>query len=494
MLTANQLVKRFGRTLALDEVSFEARPAEIHAVLGQNGAGKTTLANVIAGLVRPDAGTVVISGRALKTGSPADALASGIAVVHQSPMLFERMTWEENLALGGFRSGARRLGPESVAEPAHAIADRLGFPLPPPAARIERRSMTERVRLEMLRALSFDPQVLILDEPTGLLAPSELGAFLDTLRRLRAEGRIVILVTHKLGEALAVADRITVLRNGRVVARTTSAETDAAALARLVIGDLPPAIEPASIPAHARREIALALEGVAVEADGARVLDIAALEVAAGEIVGVAGVDGNGQSEMVEVLAGVRKASAGRITVASSEAGRASALAVIPQNRDLDGLILAMTLWENLILSPALRHQASRRGWIDRKRARDLCRALIARFGIRAPGPGALAASLSGGNRQRLCVARALAGAPRVIVAHNVTRGLDLGAAADVNRRLREFAAHGGAVMLISSDLDELIAMSDRLAVISRGRIREVAPADRDPKRLGMLMAGVWRD
>ncbi len=495
MLKATGITRRFSRVVALDGVDFAAAPGEIHALLGENGAGKTTLMNVLAGRLRPDAGVATLDGAELRAGSPAAALRAGIAAVHQSPMLFERMTWEENLALGGMGadSGAR-LDLDRVANDARRLAERLGFELPAPRATVEERSVGERVRLEILRALSLDPHVLILDEPTGVLAPSELSAFLDLLRRLRSEGRIVILITHKLGEALAVADRITVLRHGRVVATTDPASTSESHLARLMIGELPEAQAEKIAPVEAGRQILLEISGLAIEYRGNRILDGLTMSLGAGEIVGIAGVEGNGQAELVEVLAGARRPSAGRIALDGAERAWADApeIAVIPQNRDIDGLVLDMPLWENLLLARPIRNRMSRRGWLDGARAFELCRELIGAFRIRAEGPDARAASLSGGNRQRLSVARALAQNPRVIVAHNVCRGLDLAATAEVHRTLRAFAADGGAVLLVSSDLDELLAISSRLFVISRGRIRETRAEQRTPEALGLLMAGRW--
>jgi len=364
--------------------------------------------------------------------------------------------------------------------------------------------------MEVLRALSFEPRVLILDEPTGLLGPGELAAFLDVLRRLRSEGRIVILVTHKLAEALTVADRITVLRRGRVVARPLRGEVTENELATLMIGEL---VLPSEGPRTAGAAGSVAREGknsvetkhlleiknLVIERDGWRALDGVNLEVAAGEIVGIAGVDGNGQSELVEALAGVRRPMNGTIRVTAADAhdrdrsDGGGALAVIAENRDRDGLILEMPLWENLLLArPLLARACERFGWLSASRAAALCAEVLERFHIRAAGPQALAAELSGGNRQRLCVARALASRPRVLVAHNVTRGLDVAATAEVRRRLAAFAAEGGAVLLVSSDLDELTALCGRLAVISRGRLRAVGADERDPTRLGLLMAGAW--
>jgi ABC-type uncharacterized transport system ATPase subunit len=507
MLAARNLTRRFGPLLALDGVDFDARPGEIVALLGENGAGKTTLVNILAGRLRPDAGSIELFGRALRPGSPAAALGAGIAAVHQSPLLFERMTWEENLALGGFGAQPARAGRarqtidlKEVAARAGAMAARFGFALPAPGVRIEQRSMAERVRMEVLRALSFEPRVLILDEPTGLLAPGELTAFLDVLQRLRDEGRIVILVTHKLAEALTVADRITVLRRGRVVAHRARGEVTEDELAVLMIGELAPSFKGApTVSAGGARAVEektlfemkglLEIQNLAVERDRWRALDGVSLALAAGEIVGIAGVDGNGQSELVEAIAGVRRPLAGLIRAS----GGSGAIAVIPENRDLDGLILDMPLWENLLLArPLLEQACGRFGWLSGSRAFALCVQVLERFHIRAAGPAALAAELSGGNRQRLCVARALASRPRVLVAHNVTRGLDLAAAAEVHRMLAEFAVEGGAVLLISSDLDELMALCGRLCVLSRGRLRAVGADERDPSRLGLLMAGAW--
>jgi simple sugar transport system ATP-binding protein len=485
LLRANAITKRFGRTLALNGVDFEARVGEIHALVGENGAGKTTLMNVLAGSLAPDHGEASLDQRPLQAGSPRAALAAGIAAVHQSPMLFERMTWEENLALGGFDTGAELLDLAGVATRARALAAKLGFELPPAGTTVENRSVAERVRLEVLRALSFNPRVLILDEPTSVLAPSELSAFLDLLRNLRAEGRIVVLITHKLAEAIAVADRITVLRRGRVVARTTPAETTEEKLAGLMIGEI--VTQPFASPTASQPgEPVLQAKNLTLnDRIGRRILDGLSFQVAAGEIVGIAGVDGNGQTELVELLAGVRRASDGKII-------SSGAMSVIPQNRDLDGLILDMRLWENLILARPLRERVTSHGWLNTSRAIDLSRDLIERFRIRAPGPETIAGALSGGNRQRLEVARAIASRPRVIVAHNICRGLDLAATAEVHRTILDFAfvGAGGAVLLISSDLDELLAICGRLLIISRGKIRETSPSERDPERLGLLMAG----
>ncbi len=499
MLEAAAITRRFARTLALDHVDFRARPGEIHALVGENGAGKSTLINIFAGRMKADEGTVSLDGTALTPGSAHLALKAGIVAVYQSPMLFERMSWEENLALGGFGTTRSRHHPATAAERARPLAALLGFDLPLAGTPVEHCSIGERVRLEILRALSFDPRVLILDEPTGVLAPTELGPFLELLRRLRGEGRIVILVTHKLAEALSVADRVTVLRHGRVVAEREAVATNESELARLMIGEIGQSVEINSTtegsatsgvpfaPTDLSAPPLLTVQNLTLEYDGRRILDNIDFSLAAGEIMGIAGVDGNGQRELVEILAGIRVPTGGSIRLASSN----DATAVIPQNRDLDGLILDMSLWENMMLTRALRSRFTHRGWLRRAQATAYCGSLLERFQIRSAGAVSNAMTLSGGNRQRLAVARALAGAPAVLVAHDVCRGLDVRATAQVHRMIREFAAAGGAVLLISSDLDELLALSVRLAVICRGRLHALPENDRSAERIGLLMSGV---
>jgi general nucleoside transport system ATP-binding protein len=489
VLVANAITKRFGRTLALADVDFCAREGEIHALVGENGAGKSTLISIFAGRLRPDRGYVTLNGVALYAGSAAAALARGIAAVYQSPMLFERMGWEENLALGGLRSG--RLNLARVVADAEAMASELRFTLPPRGAIVERRSVTERVRLEILRALSFRPRVLILDEPTSVLAPAELLPFLQLLRDLRNQGRVVILVTHKLAEALAVADRITVLRHGRVTAERQASLTDEVELARLMMGEDAVVPNSTTIPCLNPGAAAVELHNLTLQSGDRLILDEISLTIAPGSIVGIAGVDGNGQDELVNVMAGVLAPTSGSITLSRPDNNPDDAMAVIPQNRDVDGLILDLSLWENLLLSRSVRRRLCLwHGWVRRSQATELCDDLIRRFSVRGSGPKALARSLSGGNRQRFVVARALAAAPAAIIAHDICRGLDLSAAAELRVRLRDFAAQGGAVLLISCDLEELLALCHRLYVINRGRLTEVPTERPDLVEIGLLMSG----
>ena len=407
-------------------------------------------------------------------------------------MLFERMSWEENLALGGFAGKNEKLDLRAIADRARQLAQRLGFALPPSGATVEERSVSERVRLEILRALSFDPQVLILDEPTGVLAPDELAAFLETLRRLRAEGRLVVLVTHKLAEALAVADRVTVLRHGRTVGEKIAAETSEAELAQMMIGELPQSGQrPLDSRPAGNMRTHLRQGGVGkrrpprtrrsfVRARGGR---DGGYRRRRRQRPGRTGRDSRGRAATRQRQHPLRRRRASR------------EIAVIPQNRDLDGLVLEMPLWENLLLAGANCAGASPDA-ADGFNANELIPFAMNCWKSSAfarPGVEAGAAALSGGNRQRLAVARALATSPRVIVAHDICRGLDLRATADVHRMLREYCASGGAVLLISCDLEELLALCGRLAVMSRGRLTEISAADRDPVRIGLLMSGAAR-
>jgi len=476
MLVARGICKRFGRTVALDRVDFHAAPGEIHALIGENGAGKSTLVSILAGRLAPDAGTITGADGPLRI---TPGTAHGVAAVFQAPLLFEQMSWEENLALGGFRRSTR-LRPEALAAAARAAHD-LGFALPVPGRRVADLAVGERVRLAILRALSFAPRVLLLDEPTGALAPAEVEQFLDHLGRLRRDGRAVVLVTHRLGEALTVADRITVLRRGRKVAEVPAAATNERDLATLMVGELPPPLAASTY--EGAPAVLLSLADLMLEKDGRRLLDGVTMEVRRGEIVGVAGVEGNGQDALIAILAGLAAPTAGRLLTRG-------ALALIPQDRDLDGLILEMPLWENLLLLEPLRCRFAPRYWLRRRDAVEFCRALLARYAIRAGGPHDPAAALSGGNRQRLAVARALATQPEIVVAHDIARGLDLAATRELHRQLRQYAESGRAVLLLSSDLEEIFQLCSRSYLMSRGRLRPLGPADRQAGRFGLMLSG----
>jgi ABC-type uncharacterized transport system ATPase subunit len=472
------------------------QPGEIHALLGENGAGKSTLMNVLVGLVRPDAGSIAVAGRPVDTErfTPAEAARRGIGMVHQVSALVPAMTVVENLAFGDPRTGLC-FDPGRARRAAEGLSARfqLEVSLDRP---VEDLSVGERQRAEILRALGRGARLLILDEPTSVLTPGEAEALFDSLRGLRDAGRAVVFISHKLSEVEAIADRITVLRRGRVTAHLGAGEADAAALGRLVFGRELPSLGRSAAP-PATGPPALAIRGLSAPgASEAGRLRGVALEVAAGEILGVAGIDGNGQRELEEVLAGVRRPTAGEVRVGgrrvepNPRALRAAGLAHLSGDRDGAGLIAAFSLAENWILKGSYDDRRFfRRGRVDLAAARRAARAAAERFGIVPPDPDAPIASLSGGNAQKLAVARDLDGNPPVLVAVNPTRGLDVGSARFVHDELLARRAAGGAVLLISTDFDEVLALADRTAALVRGEVVAVPPGS-DRAAIGAILLG----
>lgn len=477
-LEARGLRKRFGETVALDGADLRIEPGEVHALLGENGAGKSTLVRALFGIVRPDAGEIRLHDEAVAIRGPRAALELGIGLVPQHPMLVPSLSVAENLMLGEPGGWLSRAALERQTAQVMRV---VGLDLPPdrPAGELP---ISQQQRLEIGRALARGVELLVLDEPTAVLAPSEVEDLLALLGRLRATGRSVLFISHKLEEITSVCDRVTVLRHGRSVATRAVAGTGASELGLLMVGEAPP--PPRTPPAGRRGDVALRLDGVVAE--GLAPLD---LEVAAGEIVAIAGVEGNGQAALEEGLAGVRPLEAGRIE---------GSVALLPGDRQRTGLVLDLSVQENLVLCDAA---ASRprartpapsafaggllRPWLRRRRAVEA----IARFAIRGT-PRAAARTLSGGNQQKLCVARALVGHPLALVAINPTRGLDVRATAAVREALRDEVRAGAAVLLVSTDLDEVLELANRIAVIFRGRLFPVLPGERSRTRIGELMLG----
>jgi simple sugar transport system ATP-binding protein len=451
-------------------------------VLGENGAGKTTLLSTLSGLVRPDAGVIEIDGTAARISSPREAWRLGIGMVHQHFALVEPMTVLENLALGRRRGGGFRLDLDELRREATELGERVGLDVPL-GARVEDLGVGDRQRAEVLKVLLRDPAVLVLDEPTAVLAPSEVDGLLGLLRRLADDGRAILLVAHKLDEVLAIADRVTVLRGGRTVLEARRAEVDARAIAVAMVGTEPAVLAARGVTAGDRKTVAH-LRGVELDAaDGCVPLRGIDLRVEAGEIVGVAGVEGNGQRELALVLSGRLNPDRGEVTLADDPA-------FVPQDRRREGLIASFTLAENLAVG-LHRDEAYQAGPLLRwGRIRQTTRAAMKAFSIRAPGPGALASSLSGGNQQRLVVARELEGRPALIVAENPTRGLDVAGAAFVHRTLRERSEgpDPAGVVLVSTDLDEILGLSDRVVVLVRGRVIAVPESERSREGIGARM------
>ena len=468
--------KRFGATEALRGASLELEPGSVHALLGENGAGKTTLVRTLYGSVRPDSGAIELDGRGVEIQGPSQALALGIGMVHQHFMLVPALSVAENLLLG--EPGPVWLPPRQRNEQARALLERFALPLDP-EARTDSLAVAQMQRLEIARALARGANVLVLDEPTAVLAPSEVDELLALLARLRDEGKSIVLISHKLEEITAVCDRVTVLRAGQTVASQPLAGLDAGQLGRLMVGDalpppgLPPAVEPGPI--------ALSLSGV--RAAGLAGID---LELRAGELVALAGIDGNGQGPLEELLAGVRGLEAGSLRVLRPP------LALLSGDRHRTGLVLELSVEENLVLPEAAlggEPPVFTSGLIRRAALRDAAHGAIERFGIKAR-PEEPARSLSGGNQQKLCVARALRARPGVLVAVNPTRGLDVAATAAVREELRREARAGTAVLLISTELDEVLELGMRIAVLFRGQLLPVAPGAHERAAIGRLMLG----
>lgn len=475
--------------VALDGARLDAFTGEVHALLGENGAGKTTLLSVLAGLVAADAGSIRIDGAEVQPRSPRQAWQQGIGMVHQHFALVDRMTVLENLALGHPGSGLR-LDLARVRREATALASGVGLDVDLDAP-VERLGVGERQRAEILKVLLRDPGVLVLDEPTAVLAPGEVEGLLALLRRLAGEGRAVVLVAHKLDEVLAVADRVTVLRRGQTVLEAPRAEVHAGQLAVAMVGEAAAALAGEGAAPGPRHPNESAPSGrdtpppVAVlrgagSAGGLAGVD---LEVRPGEIVGVAGVEGNGQRALARLLAGRETAAEGGVEVPEE-------VAFIPQDRHREGLVGSFTLTENLALRLHRTPQFRRGPFLRWSRLRRLTRELMTAFRVTAPGPDARASTLSGGNQQRIVVARELHDDPPLIVAENPTRGLDVAAAAFVHRALRERvrSPDPAAVVLVSTDLDEILALSDRVFVLVRGRLREVPAAEHTREGVGARM------
>jgi simple sugar transport system ATP-binding protein len=439
----------------------------VHALLGENGAGKSTLMNVAYGLLAPDAGTVLVDGAPRAFRSPRDARAAGVGLVHQHFTSIPALTVAENVALfAGWAVAPRRL-----AERVRSLAEGAGLPLDP-AARAGTLPVPLLQRLEIVKALAAEARVLLLDEPTGVLAPAEAEELLRLARAFAARGGAVVLITHKLDEALAAADAVTVLRRGAVVLSRPVAGLGARDLAAAMIGDAtlldepPPAAPP---PAGAPVRIRLARLDVPREGAARMAVRGATLAVRAGEIVAVAGVEGNGQRELLRAVAGLVPPLRGELEVAAP-------VAFIAEDRTTEGLVPAFTLTENVALGLARSAPWGRGVRLDWRAARAETARLLAAFDVRAPGPEAPAQALSGGNQQKLLIGRALAEAPAVLVAENPTRGLDVQATRAVHDRLRDAAAQGLAVLVHSTDLDEVLALGHRVVVMARGRLAEASP------------------
>ena len=498
-VTLRGITKRFPGVVANDHVEFEAAVGEVHALLGENGAGKTTLSNILTGLYRPDEGEILLYGEPLELHSPRDALDAGIAMVHQHFRLVEPFTVAENVLLADHRPATRSflVRPREVERRVGELSRRYGL-MVEPRARIWQLSLGEQQRVEILKALYQDAKVLILDEPTAVLTPQEAEALFETIRAMAADGRTVIFISHKLHEVKAVADRVTVLRGGKSIATVDAADATPRSLARLMVGR---EVEIARRVGDERAvgDVVLEVEGVSADGDRgtAALLDVS-LSLRAGEIVAVAGVAGNGQRELAEAIAGVRPTRSGsvraggrRLRGGDPREAISAGIAYVPEDRLGVGLAPTLSIASNVVLKSYRRAPASRGPVLLLSRIRELAAGLMRRYDVRAPGPEVPTRLLSGGNLQKVVLAREFSSAPRVVVAASPTRGLDVSAIETVHDYLRQAAAGGVGVLLISEDLDEILALADRIVVMYEGAVvGERSAEGADVEELGLLMAG----
>ncbi|GFN22319.1 ABC transporter ATP-binding protein [Thermanaeromonas sp. C210] len=488
--------KVFPGVVANDDVNLTVRAGEIHALLGENGAGKSTLMSILTGLYRPDAGEIYIDGRKVNFRSPRDAIEAGIGMVHQHFRLVSPFTVTENVALG--LKGGLKLNLNRLAEEIAEVSRNYGLQVDP-QARIWQLSVGEQQRVEIIKLLYRRARVLILDEPTAVLTPQEARDLYGTLKKMAAEGCAVIFITHKLQEVMEAADTITILRGGRTVATVRKEDTTEKELARMMVGrDVSWQRER---PESSKGEIVLEIKGLkALNDKGLLALKGVDLSVAAGEILGIAGVAGNGQRELVEVIAGLRPCLEGAVTVAGKNLGQCdpcrviqSGVGFVPEDRLGMGLVPNLGAVDNLLLKE-YRHSRWGRVLLNRKAARQWASQLVERFEVKMAGLDAPVKLMSGGNLQRLLLAREISGRPRLLLAVYPSRGLDIGATETVQRLLLEQRAAGTAILLISEDLEELFRLADRIAVMYEGEIMGVVPtAEANIEDIGLMMAGAKR-
>ncbi len=492
--------KRFPGVIANHDVDITIDSGTIHALVGENGAGKSTLMKILYGVQKPDDGTITVEGQQVALSTPADAIARGIGMVFQHFMLADNLTVLENVTLGaeklhGIGDAARRRITE--------ISEQYGFGLDPDEL-VETLGVGERQRVEILKVLFRGARIIILDEPTAVLVPQEVDALFDNLRLLRDQGNTLIFISHKLDEVRAVADRITVIRRGTTVASVDPHEVTSRQLAELMVGSELPS--PSTEESTVTDRVLLSVRDLTVldpstspgPGPGRAVLAEVSFDIHAGEVLGIAGVEGNGQTELVEALVGMRRPAAGSVHLAdqdvtgwSTRQRRESGIGYVPEDRHRHGLLLDSPLWENRILGHQTRPPSVRGGWLDVRGSRKDSSRIVEQYDVRTPGIDTTARALSGGNQQKFIVGREMSGDPVLLVAAHPTRGVDVGAQAQIWQHVKDARREGLAVLLVSADLDELIGLSDTIRVMLRGRlVGDFDPQTVTPQQLGSAMTG----
>jgi ABC-type uncharacterized transport system ATPase subunit len=496
VLELRGMTKRFPGVVANDHVDFDLRDGEVHALLGENGAGKSTLMNILYGLYSPDEGQILLNGKPVRMHSPKDAIGHGIGMVHQHFMLIPVMTVAENIVLADEPTkGGVLLDYGTADRRVRELSESFNFALDPDA-RVANITVGQQQRVEILKALYRQADILILDEPTAVLTPQEAHELFEILQKLKQEGLSIIFITHKLNEVLEIADRITVLRRGKVIDTVPRAGATQESLARMMVGR-EVLLRVDKTPADPGDPLLSVRDLQTFDDRGLEVVRGVSFDVRGGEIVGLAGVDGNGQSELIDSLAGLRKPAGGEIRLAGKDVTGASAATIldlglghIPEDRQRRGLVLEFSLADNLALHDFDKSPYSRLGWLHPRRIIGAARKLLQQFDVRGGNPQTLASALSGGNQQKVVLAREISRDPRVLIAAQPTRGLDVGAIEFVHRQLVEARDEGEAVLLISLELEEVLSLSDRILVIYEGQIVAEYGPDVTEEELGIAMTG----
>jgi general nucleoside transport system ATP-binding protein len=496
VLEMRHVTKRFPGIVANDDISFDLLEGEVHALLGENGAGKSTLMNILYGLYHPDEGEILIRGKRVRLGSPNAAIEAGVGMVHQHFMLIPVMTVTENIVLAQEpTTGGVVLDTREAARRVRELSDRYGLAVDP-QARVEEISVGQQQRVEILKALYREADILVLDEPTAVLTPQEAGELFEVIRSLTERGKSIVFISHKLNEVLQVADRITVLRRGKLIETLPAAGATEESLARLMVGR-EVLLRVAKTPARPGEPLLRVDDLHVVDDRGIEKVRGVSFEVCAGEIVGIAGIDGNGQTELIDAMTGLYPVESGSVHVAGRDVTTVSAhqhleagLGHIPEDRQRRGLVLEYSIAENIALHDYRSPPASRFGWLFPRRLVQRARALIREFDVRGGGPSTRGGALSGGNQQKVVLAREIARDPRVLIAAQPTRGLDVGAIEFVHRRLIEERDEGRGILLVSLELEEVLSLSDRILVMYEGRIVGEFPPTASEEELGIAMTG----